>query len=82
MGVDNHLYTTTFSPVGELRVNVAYNVTRSVAINAGYTGLVVGNISRASNSINYDAVNLVGIHLNDNQIFFANGLNFGVSINR
>ncbi len=82
LGVDNHVYTTTFSPVGELRVDVAYNVTRSVAVQAGYTGLVVGNISRASNSLNYNAVNLIGISLNDHQIFFANGLNFGITINR
>ena len=82
LGVDTHMYTTTFSPVGELRVDVAYNVTKSVGLKVGYTGMVVGNISRASNSINYDALNLVGINLNDNQIFFANGLTFGVEINR
>ena len=82
LGLENHLYTTTFAPVGEIRVNVGYNVTRAVTIQAGYTGLVVGDISRASNSINYDSPNLVGIRLNDNQLFFANGINFGVTINR
>ncbi len=82
MGLNTHVYTTTFSPMGEVRVDVAYNVTRSVGIKVGYTGLVVGNVSRASNSIDYDAVNLLGIKLNDNQIFFANGISFGVEINR
>jgi hypothetical protein len=82
IGFDEHQYVTTFSPLGELRVDVAYNVTRSVGIKVGYTGLVVGNVSRASNSISYDAVNLLGIKLNNDQIFFANGVNFGVEINR
>ncbi len=35
MGIDQHTYTTTFSPMGELRVNVAYTVTRSVAHQSG-----------------------------------------------
>ncbi len=82
LGSDIQEYTTTFAPMGELRVDVAYNVTRAVGIKVGYTGLVVGNVSRASNSIDYDAVNLIGIKRNDDQIFFSNGLNFGVEINR
>lgn len=82
LGSDIQEYTTTFSPMGELRVNVAYNVTRAVNITVGYTGLVVGNISRASNSIDYDAVNLIGIKRNTDQLFWTNGLDFGVAINR
>jgi hypothetical protein len=82
LGSDIQEYTTTFSPMGELRVDVAYNVTRAVNITVGYTGVVVGNVSRASNSIDYDAVNLIGIKRNTDQIFWANGLSFGVAINR
>ncbi len=82
LGSDIQEYTTTFSPMGELRVNVAYNVTRAVNITVGYTGLVAGNISRASNSIDYDAVNLIGIKRNTDQIFWTNGLDFGFAINR
>ncbi len=82
LGSDIQEYTTTFSPMGELRVDVGYNVTRAVNITVGYTGVVVGNISRASNSIDYDAVNLIGIKRNTDQIFWANGLSFGVAINR
>lgn len=82
LGSDIQEYTTTFAPMGELRVDVSYNLTRAVALKVGYTGIVVGNMSRASNSIDYDAVNLIGIKRNTDQIFFTNGLNFGVEVNR
>lgn len=83
IGSDVHRYLTTFAPLGELRVNVSWQVTRSVGLKVGYTGIVVGNVSRASNTIDYDNVNLIGILPgNNHQIFFANGLNFGVEVNR
>ena len=45
--------------------------------------MVVGGIARASNTIDYDSVNLIGIlDGNNHQVFFVNGLNFGVEINR
>lgn len=83
LGSDAHLYRTTFAPMGELRVNVAWQATRSVGLKVGYTGMVVGNIVRASNTIDYESINLIGVlNGNFNQIFFVNGLNFGVEINR
>jgi hypothetical protein len=83
LGSDVHQYTTTFAPLGELRVNVSWQATRNVGLKVGYTGIVVGNISRASNRIDYDSVNLIGINsTNVNQLFFSNGVNFGVEINR
>jgi hypothetical protein len=83
LGSDVHQYTTTFSPMGELRVNVSWQATRSVGLKVGYTGMVVGNVARASNRIDYDSVNLIGLRpQNNNEVFFANGVNFGVEINR
>jgi hypothetical protein len=82
-GTETHAYATTFAPVGELRVNVACNVTSNVALKFGYTGLVMGNITRASNRFDFSQANLIsilptGIH----QTFFSNGINFGVEVNR
>jgi len=82
-GSETHAYATTFSPVGEIRVQTSCNVTSNVALKVGYTGLVMGNITRASNRLDYSQANLIsilptGIH----QTFFANGINFGVEINR
>ncbi len=83
IGSERSRYTTTFSPLGELRVDVAYNVTRAVGLKVGYTGMVVGNVSRASTSIDYNDPNLIGIRDNNfNEIFFVNGINFGFEINR
>jgi hypothetical protein len=74
---------TTFSPMGELRVNVALQATSNVALTVGYTGMVIGNITRASNRVSYDGPNLIGItDGGEHQLFFANGLNFGVTVNR
>jgi len=62
---------------------VAYAATRNVNIKVGYEGMVVGNVSRASNRVDYNSPNLVGITPKSNdEIFFVNGLNFGVEINR
>lgn len=83
LGVNTHQYTTTFSPVGELRLNASFQATSNIGIKVGYTGMYVGNISRASNRINYDGPNLVDIlDGNFHQTFFINGINFGVEINR
>ncbi len=80
---NTHVYNTTFAPLGELRVGLSYAVTRNVNLRVGYDGLVVGNTSRASTRVDYNSPNLVGITPKSNDsIFFVNGLDFGVEINR
>ncbi|MEX2114173.1 MAG: BBP7 family outer membrane beta-barrel protein [Pirellulales bacterium] len=83
LGTNTHGYNTTFSPMGELRVSLAYAVTRNISLKVGYDGLVVGNVSRAVNRVDYNSPNLVGITpKSNNEVFFVNGLNFGVEVNR
>lgn len=83
IGSNSSKYATTFSPVGEIRVNVSYQATRAVGIKVGYTGMVVGNTTRASNRVDYSGPNLISItNGGENQLFFANGINFGIEINR
>jgi hypothetical protein len=83
IGSNYSTFATTFAPVGELRVNVSYQVTRSVGLKVGYTGIVAGGITRASNRVDYSGPNLISIlDGNNNQLFYANGVNFGVEINR
>jgi hypothetical protein len=83
LGTRTHQYNTVFSPLGELRVNAAYLIGRSCALKVGYTGIVTGGISRASNRVDYNSPNLVGIlPANNREVFFVNGLNFGVEFNR
>jgi hypothetical protein len=42
-----------FSPVGELRLQASYHVTKAAALKFGYTGSYVGNIRRAAPSVRY-----------------------------
>ncbi len=83
IGWVNNSFATTFAPVGEIRLNVAYQVTRSIALKVGYTGLVVGNVTRASNRVDYSQVKLISIAPGGtHQGLFVNGINFGVEVNR
>jgi len=82
-GTDTHAFATTFAPLGEIRVQTTYQATKSVGLKFGYTGIIVGNVTRASNRIDYSGPQLIsilpgGIH----QTFFSNGLNFGIEVNR
>lgn len=83
LGSQTQSFVTTFSPIGELRVNASFQATSNVGLKVGYTGIVMGNVTRASNRVDYSGDNLIsikegGIH----QLFFSNGINFGVEVNR
>jgi hypothetical protein len=87
-----HLDTITFAPLGELRLNESYQLTKNASITFGYTGLLMSGISRASRRIDYTLRNVaIGgttgqdlgiINGAKNDHFFANGVNFGFQINR
>jgi len=81
-GFNNSDHVEQFSPVAELRAEARYELFRTVSIHAGWTGLWVGGIARASDSILYSLPNMgIDTSLN-NQSVFINGLTFGVDINR
>jgi len=83
MDTKHSFNATTFAPMGELRVNVSLQATSKVGIKVGYTGMVMGGVTRASNRVSYDGPDLIGItDGGTHQLFFANGLNFGVEVNR
>jgi hypothetical protein len=83
LGGSQHAFVTTFSPVGEIRLQFSYQAFSNVALKFGYTGIVIGNISRASNRIDYSGPNLVSILPGGtHQTFYSNGINFGVEVNR
>lgn len=75
---------TTFTPLGEIRLQTSYQLTRSFAIKAGYNAILAHGITRASNRVDY-VYPYMGIKDNDalrNQTLFINGLNFGLEFNR
>jgi hypothetical protein len=83
----NHTeFISQFSPGAEMRVEARYQITRSVTFRAGWTGLWLGNIARASNMINYTLDpehTYLGILRDHNtQNVFMNGLVIGIDVNR
>ncbi len=70
-----------FSPLGELRLNATWELTRSFGVRFGYTAMYTGNIARGSNNIDY-VLPSMGIYPNNHQQVFINGLNVGFEFNR
>ena len=75
-------YDETFSPVGELRVGVNYQLTKAIGIQAEYNALGGGGISRGSRRIDYVVPALQINNINKNDAWFTNGLSLGITCNR
>ena len=73
---------TTWAPLGELRLDVAYQLTNAVSLRCGYTGLVAGGVGWASRRINYQLPQSLVLDENKSEAFIVNGFHFGVEINR
>ncbi len=78
----NDRHDLTFAPVGDFRVETSYTVTQAIALRLGYTFQAIGGISRAANRIDYAFPHLgfTDNHMND--FVIANGVDFGIEINR
>lgn len=68
-----------FSPVGELRVDMAYKFTDSIAAKLGYTAVVADNITRSASVTRWRLPDM-GFNESGQQTFFANGIDFGVEV--
>jgi len=79
----NHAaHVEEFSPVVEIRAGVRYKLTRAVDIGAGWTGMWIDNVARASNLINYEVPNMGLRTLYNRQNVFVHGVGFTVTVNR
>jgi hypothetical protein len=75
-------YSREWAPVYELRVEGRYQLTRCIQFHAGWTGMWMEGIARASSLINY-TVPAMGINMADNREgVLANGLTIGFDVNR
>jgi hypothetical protein len=74
----NTAHSSRFSPVGELRVDTKYQVTRGIQLRVGWTGLIAGHVSRASSIVRYQLPRM-GL-LSNTEELFVHGVNFGVQI--
>jgi hypothetical protein len=74
--------SVTFSPMGEIRANLKYQVFRSVYVQLGYTAMYMDGVARASRVINYTLPEF-GIREDQNRDgMFTNGFDMGLIINR
>ena len=82
---DNKITTRTFSPGGEVRLELICELTKAVSVKAGWSGLWLGGIARGAAMPDYKVSrrSVMGVNTaNNRQVVFANGLNVGVMINR
>jgi hypothetical protein len=82
---DHSAHMREFSPGGELRLELMFELTRAVSVKAGWSGMWLGGIARASAMPDYTISDqsVMGINRSkNNQSVFVNGLNVGLSINR
>lgn len=75
-----------WSPIGELRIDLDYQLTRAVTFRVGWSGIWLGGIARPSNMMDYalhSDGSIMGIlDENNRQDVFLNGLTVGVAVNR
>jgi hypothetical protein len=93
IGFIKHMDVVTFAPLGEMRLNESYQLTKNASITVGYTGILMSGIGRASRRIDYTLNNVTGvggtvgqdlgiINGAKNDHVFINGVNVGFQINR
>ncbi len=78
-------FLSEFSPVGELRVEGKYQVTKNIAFRAGWNGMYIGQLARPSRMVNYELgqTHVLGILTNkNNDQCFLQGASLGIEINR
>jgi len=81
----HHLRENEWSPGIEIRADLQWQWTRHVSFGAGWSGLWMDGIARASNLINYEfgtssTMGILGQH--NCQDVFINGANFRIIVNR
>ncbi len=73
---------SSFSPMGELRAKMQYQIFESVSVNAGWTGTFVDGIMRSTNMIDYQLPAMQIFNERKVQGVFINGITLGLEINR
>jgi hypothetical protein len=71
-----------FSPVGELTASVSFQLTRAIAVRAGWTGMYIDNLARPSNMVLYRIPDPEIIEQNNGDNAMMQGAHIGIEINR
>ena len=78
----NSAFLQEFSPIVELRLEGRYQITQALSFHAGWTGMWIDNIARASSVIEY-TIPTLGFDTSQNrENLFINGVTVGFDINR
>jgi hypothetical protein len=75
-------YAREFTPGIELRLELHYQLTRSVSFRGGWSGTWMDKISRASQLTDYTLPNFGIVPVNDRHGVYLNGVVIGVDVNR
>lgn len=85
---NNSQHNDTFSPVVEIRADIAYLLTRKVRTRFGYTGYWIDNLARAPSMVNYVVPSVLspagpamGINGNNEQDAYIQGIYWGIEVN-
>jgi hypothetical protein len=78
---ENYARFEEFAPLGEMRLETSYQLTKAVAFKVGFTGMYADGIGRASSMILYQLPTL-GIAGDNREDMFVTAFNFGVEVNR
>lgn len=70
-----------WAPLGELRLETSYQLTKAVAFKVGFTGMYADGIGRASSLVLYQLPTL-GIAGDNREDMFVTALNLGIEVNR
>jgi hypothetical protein len=82
LGFNAAIEDTAFSPIGEFRVETICRINPWIGFRLGYTGMVMGGVSRASEKVTYA---LPAFRLGSNgsrEVIYAGGVTLGVELNR
>jgi hypothetical protein len=82
LGFNAVVEETAFSPIGELRLEALCRINPWIGFRLGYSGMVVGGVSRASEKVTYALPEFrLGNHAS-REVVYAGGVTLGVELNR
>jgi len=71
-----------FSPIVELRMQSSFQLTRAIAVRAGYSAIYMDGLARASSMVDYQLEGMGILDEENTQDVTMHGFTFGIEVNR
>ena len=81
-GFDDSTHEVEFSPIVELRMQTSFQLTRAIAVRAGYSAIYMDGIARASSMVDYQLEGMGILEEENTQDVTMHGFTFGIEVNR